>query len=369
MRIFLSAFDDVPDPRASNARHDLAELLVIAFVSVLCGSSRCAEMAAFGCAKESFFRGFLKLRHAVPSHDTFSTVFQMIDPKALDAAFGKVLADVAALLRDGDVIAIDGKALRGARGKGESARTRMMVSAYAARLRLTLASATADHGTELDAALEVLGLIALKGKVVTADALHCNRRTVAAINAQGGDWCLALKANQDSLLSDARACFGSLDEGHPQARTKDRDHGRKEQRTAVVTSAKGLAEHHEFPGLKAFGRIEATRELDGKTSSETRYFALSWTPAPEVLLATVRAHWAIENALHWQLDVSFREDAARNRKDNAPGNIAVLRRRALDVVRQDPSTGSLSIKLKRAGWDETFLCRILNGLKAVPPAA
>lgn len=137
----------------------------------------------------------------------------------------------------------------------------------------------------------------------------------------------------------------------------------------MVVSAKGLAGHHEFPGLKAFGRIEAGRELDGKTSSETRYFALSWTPAPEVLLATVRAHWAIENALHWQLDVSFREDAARNRKDNAPGNIAVLRRRAIDVVRQDPSKGSLSIKLKRAGWDEAFLCGILNGLAAAPPAA
>lgn len=362
MQIFLSAFDDVPDPRASNARHDLGELLVIAFVSVLCGSTSCAEMAAFGRAKESFFRGFLKLKHAIPSHDTFSGVFRMIDPKALDAAFGKVLSEVAALLRHGDVIAIDGKALRGARDKGESARTRMMVSAYASRLRLTLATATADHGTELDAALEVLGLIALKGKVVTADALHCNRRTVAAINAGGGDWCLALKANQDSLLSDARACFGRVKDGHPTACVEEVNHGRKESRTAVVVSAKGLAEHHDFPGLTAFGRIESTREGDGTTNSETRYFVLSWTPTPELLLDTVRAHWVIENALHWQLDVSFREDAARNRKDNAPGNIAVLRRRALDLVRRDTSQGSLSIKLKRAGWDNAFLRSILNGL-------
>jgi predicted transposase YbfD/YdcC len=363
MQIFLSAFDAIPDPRAKNVRHDLGELLVIAFVSVLCGSVSCAEMAAFGRAKESFFRDFLKLKHAIPSHDTFSEVFRMIDPKALDAAFGKVLAEVAALLREGDVIAIDGKALRGARDKGESGRTRMMVSAYASRLRLTLASVTADRGTELEAALEVLGLIALKGKVVTADALHCNRRTVAAINAQSGDWCLALKANQDSLLSDARACFGTVKGDHPVARIDETGHGRKESRTAVVISAKGLAEHHDFPGLKAFGRIEATREIEGLTSSETRLFALSWTPSPEVLLDTVRAHWAIENALHWQLDVSFREDAARNRKDNGPGNIAVLRRRALDLVRRNTASGSLSIKLKRAGWDDTFLRSILNGLK------
>ena len=150
MHLFLSAFDDVPDPRAENARHDLGELLVIAFVSVLCGATSCAEMSAFGRAKESIFREFLKLKHAIPSHDTFSVVFRMIDPKALDAAFGRVLADVTALLHEGDVIAIDGKALRGARDKGESARTRMMVSAYASRLRLTLASVTADRGTELD---------------------------------------------------------------------------------------------------------------------------------------------------------------------------------------------------------------------------
>lgn len=362
MQIFLDAFGSIPDPRASNARHDLGELLVIAFVSVLCGSSSCAEMAEFGRAKENVFRSFLKLKHAIPSHDTFSDVFAMIDPKALDAAFGKVLAEVAALLQDGDVIAIDGKALRGARGKSESAKTRMMVSAYASRLRLTLATVPADRGAELDAAIEALGLIALTGKVVTGDALHCNRRTVAALNAQGGDWCLALKGNQESLLSDARGCFSTRRDEHPEAVTDERNHGRREIRKAVVVSAKSLAEYHEFPGLKGFGRIEATREVDGKVTSETRFFALSWLPTPEILLATVRAHWAIENALHWQLDVSFREDAARNRKDNGPGNIAVLRRRALDVVRRDTSKTSLSLKLKRADWDDAFLHKLLTNI-------
>jgi predicted transposase YbfD/YdcC len=361
MDIFLAAFNDVPDPRADNARHDLCELLVVGFVAVLCGATNCAEMAAFGRAKEHVFRGFLKLRHAIPSHDTFSTVFRMIDPKALDAAFGRVLAEIAALLGDGDVIAIDGKALRGARDKGQSARTRMMVSAYAARLRLTLATVAADHGGELEAAIEVLGLIALKGKVVTADALHCNRRTVAAITQGGGDYCLALKANQDSLLSDARSCFGKLLPDHPTTR-QEAGHGRKETRTGTVVSAKGLAEHHDFPGLKAFGRIEYRREVDGTAQTETRHFALSWMPAPEVFMATVRAHWEIENALHWQLDVSFREDAARNRKDNGPANIAILRRRALDLARRDTSKESLSIKLKRAGWSDAFLLSLLNQL-------
>ena len=364
MDIFLAAFDDIPDPRADNARHDLCELLVVAFVAVLCGATSCAEMAAFGRAKEHVFRGFLKLKHAVPSHDTFSSVFRMIDPKALDAAFGRVLAQIASLIGAGDVIAIDGKALRGARDQRQSARTRMMVSAYAARLRLTLATVAADNGGELEAGLEVLSLIALKGKVVTADALHCNRRTVAAINAGGGDYCLALKANQDSLLSDARSCFGKLSPDHPVARQEEVGHGRKETRTAMVISAKGLAEHHDFPGLTAFGRIEACRETAGKVQTETRMFAQSWLPEPEVFMATARAHWGIENALHWQLDVSFREDAARNRKDHGPANIAILRRRALDLARRDTSKGSLSIKLKRAGWNDAFLLSILNQLAA-----
>jgi len=320
MQIFLSAFDTVPDPRASNARHDLGEVLVLAFVSVLCGSTSCAEMAAFGRAKESFFMGFLNLKHSIPSHDTFSDIFRMIDPKALDAAFGKVLADVVARLKDGDVIAIpfrglkanprratDGKALRGARDTGESARTRMMVSACAARLRLTLATVPADRGTELDAAIEALGLIALRGKVITGDASHCNRRTGCRDQCrrwrlvpcpQGQHWCLALKGNQESLLSDARGCFGKDRENDPVAVTEETGHGRKEIRKAVVVSAEALDECHEFPGLKGFGRIEAAREMRGEVTSRTRCFALSWMPAPKVLLTTVRDHWAIENALH-----------------------------------------------------------------------
>ena len=220
----------------------------------------------------------------------------------------------------------------------------------------------ADHGGELEAALEVLGLIALKGKVVTADALHCNRRTVAAITQGGGDYCLALKANQDSLLSDARSCFGKVAPDHPATRQDEAGHGRKETRTGTVISAKGLAEHHDFPGLKAFGRIESRRETGGIVQTETRHFALSWKPTPEIFMATVRAHWLIENALHWQLDVSFREDAARNRKDHGPANIAILRRRALDLARRDTSKGSLSIKLKRAGWSDAFLLSLLNQL-------
>ena len=172
----------------------------------------------------------------------------------------------------------------------------------------------------------------------------------------------ALKANQVELLSDARSCLGKAAPNHPAARQDEAGHGRKVTRTGTVVSVKGLAEYHDFLGLQAFGRIESRRETEGKGQTETRHFALSRMPAPEVFMATVRAHWATRNALHWQLDVSFREDAARNRNDNSPANIAILRRRTLYLARSDTSKGSLSIKLKRAGWNDTFLLSLLNQL-------
>jgi predicted transposase YbfD/YdcC len=368
MQLFLTAFQSVPDPRADNSRHNLVEMLLIAFLAVLCGAQHCSEMEDFGLAKFKFLKRFLKLKHGIPSHDTFSTVLRLLDPKALDAAFGRLTATLVAALAKGGVIAIDGKSLKGAYEKGEKSSPKMMVSAYATGLRLTLATVETKDRNEVDAALEVIGLIDLKGKIVTGDALHCNRRMVEAIIEKGGDYCIALKGNQDSLLSDARACLAKADEPkakrkHPVAKTEDSGHGRIETRTAVVVAAKGLAEHHEFRGLTAFGRIEATRVIDGKIETEVRIFVLSRKVSPKALLATARDHWLIENRLHWQLDVSFGEDAARNRKDNGPANIAVIRRRALDVARLDQSKGSLTVKLKRAGWDDQFLLKLLTQMR------
>jgi len=371
MQLFLTAFQSVPDPRAENARHKLFEVLVIAFLAVLCGARHCSEMSAFGLAKRKFLKRFLKLKHGIPSHDTFSTVLRMIDPKALDEAFGRLTVALVAALQKGGVIAIDGKSLNGAYEKGKASEPRMMVTAYAAGLRLTLATVEAKGRNEVDAALEVLDLLGLKGKIVTGDALHCNRRTVAKIVEKGGDYCLTLKANQDSLLSDARAQFSKAEAPAAEkrarklatARTEDEGHGRVETRTATVIDAKDLGTYHEFPGLKAFGRIVATREFGGKKEEDVRFFVLSKKLAPKILLETARAHWQIENALHWQLDVSFGEDGARNRKDHGPANIAVLRRRALDVARRDTSKGSLTTKLKRAGWDDQFLLKVLAQMR------
>src|SRR5262249_43252286 len=180
MQLLISAFEKVPDPRAENVRHDLVEVLIIAFIAVLCGATNCTEMAEFGRTKLRFLRRFLKLKQGVPSHDTFSNVLRIIDPKALDAAFGELTASLLKALADGGVIAIDGKSLKGAYDKGRAFMPRMMISAYATDLRMTLGSLEVEGGNEAEAALSLIGLIDLKGHIVTADALHCHRRMAAA---------------------------------------------------------------------------------------------------------------------------------------------------------------------------------------------
>ena len=363
MQLYLTAFESVPDPRAANVRHNLAELLIIAFLAILCGATCCVGMQAFGEARLEFLKRFLRLRNGIPSHDTFSTVLRMLDPKTLDVAFGALSKRLVAALGDSGVIAIDGKTLKGAYDKGKSSEAEMMVSAYATGLRLTLATVAAKKRNEVDAALEVLDLVDLKGKIVTADALHCHRKMAAKIVAKGGDYCLALKGNQDSLLSDARACLGKIKTGHPTATTETKGHGRIETRTGVVVGAAKLGDYHEFAGLKAFGRIEAQRTIDGKTETDVRIFALSRKLTVEEFMASARAHWEIENKLHWGLDVAMREDDARNRRDHGPANLAVLRRRARDVAARDTAKGSLSIKLKRAGWNENYLIELLHHMR------
>jgi len=363
MQDIIAAFERVPDPRAENRRHDLVEILMIAFLAVLCGATSCVEMASFGHIKVRFLKKFLKLEHGIPSHDTFSSVLRVLDPKAVDAAFGWLCETLARKLANGGIIAIDGKSLKRAYDKGEAHMPRMMVTAYATNLRLTLASLEAEGGNEVEAALALIGLIDLKGMIVTADALHCHRRMAQAIVDKGGGYCLRLKGNQEALLSQARLCLANVKADHPTATSETIAHGRAETRTGLVVKAPGIAESHEFPGLKAFASIQSTRVVGSRRETDTRIFALSRMLSPKALLKTARAHWAIENGLNWQLDMALNEDAARNRRDHGPANIAVLRRRAIDIARRDTSKGALKTKLKQAGWEHDFLLHLLRQMR------
>jgi len=365
----MSAFDEifavVPDPREATALHDLTEILFVAFAATLCGAQHCTEMAEFGRAKEPLLRQFLKLVHGTPSHDTISRVFRRLDPEAFAAAFGRftrAFAETAQLARPSGVVAIDGKSLKRAYDAGQAHMPKMMVSAWGAETRMVLAQTEAPGGNEVDGALALLKIVALQGCIVTADALHCHRAMAGAIRNAKADYALKLKRNQPALLADAEAALVAA-KRTTHAETAEAAHGRIERRRATVVAAPGLAAKHSFPDLAAVACIEAWRTVAGKTSHHVYHVVLSRRFSAAQVLAIVREHWGIENHLHWTLDVVFNEDLCRTRKDNGPRNLAVLRHMALNALRAHPRKSSLSLKRRRAAWDDSFLLEILTRVR------
>lgn len=358
----LAHFTVMDDPRAANARHELAEIMFIAVAATLAGAKTCVEMAEFGEAKEPLLRQVLELPHGIPSHDTFSTIFRSLDPDAFARIFAEFAAAFGTAIGKGDVVAVDGKAMKRAYEKGKQSAPRMMVTAWGAEARMSLAARPVIKGDETNAAIEMLANLDIKGAIITGDALHCNRRMARTVTDRGADYVLPIKGNQDSLLSDARAAIGAAKKP-PSAKTEDDDHGRIETRHAVVVPAGELGTHHEFPGLKAIGMIESTRTIDGKTQTFVHYFALSRRFRPAELLRIKREHWSIENRLHWQLDVMLDEDRSRTRKDNGPENLSMIRRLALNIARADKSKGSLAGKLRKAAWNDDALIKMLSQMR------
>lgn len=365
MQRFAECFADLPDPRADNALHDLTEILFIALLATLCGATSCTDMALFARMKSYLWKDVLVLKHGLPSHDTFSRVFRMLDPQAFEAAFRrfmKAFAQGAKIKRPKGVIALDGKALRRGYERGKSHMPPIMVTAWAAQTRMALANILAPNNNEVAGAMQLLTLLQLKGCVVTADALHCHRALAKLIVERSGDYILAVKDNQPALFADAKAAINAAARnGKKSVKTTDAAHGRKEKRQALVAPVKDMAQKHNFPGLKAVARITSKR---GKDRTVERYFLMSHNFSRQEVLRIVRAHWTIENGLHWPLDVTLDEDLARNRKDNAPANLAVLRRLALNVARAHPdNTTSLRGKLKRAAWNDAFLFELLGHMR------
>jgi predicted transposase YbfD/YdcC len=361
MERFAACFAALEDPREANARHDLHEILVIGFCTMMCGGEDCSDMAVFGRAKVAFLRQFLRLRHGVPSHDTFSRVFRLLDPTQFHAAFLRFMQDFAMAAQG--VIAIDGKTLRRSFDKAGKRSPLHLVSAWAADCRLVLGQvATDEKSNEITAVPKLLEMLSLRGTIVTADAMNCQRAIAAQVVAQGGDYVLALKGNQGTLHEDVRPYLD--DPAHASALTTSRavdgDHGRIETRDAFVcTTIDWLQEQHQWPGLAAIGKVSRQREINGTISHETAYYLLSTTLSPVRFAEVVRAHWGIENNLHWVLDVTMYEDQNRSRKDNGPQNIALLRRWALNACKLEGSRGSIKGKLKQAGWNDNFLAKLL----------
>jgi predicted transposase YbfD/YdcC len=342
----------------------LCELLFIALAAILCGAEGCADMAEFGRAKEAALRRVLRLEHGIPSHDTFSRVFRLLDPERFEAAFrGFVAAFAAAAPRTDGVVALDGKSLCGAFEAGARATPLHLVSAWAADGRLVLGQRLAEGRAEVQAALELVGLLRLEGTIVTADALHCSRKMAQAIRDRGGDYALAVKGNRGPIHHAAKAL---ADAAEPQAAASlaGRAHGRCEERSCVVAAVPPeLAARLKFPGVAAVARVDGLRRIGEEEERTARYFLLSRKLQPEAALRVVRAHWGIENRLHWVLDVVFDEDRARSRKDHAGVNLALLRRFALNLLQRDGYKASIRRKVKRAGWQDEYLFDLLAQMR------
>jgi predicted transposase YbfD/YdcC len=356
MQSIITILREVRDPRDANARHEVAEILFLTLAATLCGAKSCVDIAEFVEEREEELCEIVDLPHGAPSHDTFSRLFRLLDPAELARAFTAFMAALRQELGLGPVrgvVAIDGKSLRRGYEKGRAYLPPLMVSVWDCETRLAIAQVRAEGGNEVKATLVLLGGLILKGCTVTADALHCHPKMAEAVLAAKAHYALGLKGNNGPLYADAERAFAAAGTDLPSFTSEEKGHGRIERRRASVLPATRLARPAALPGLKAIGRIEAERTgADGKTVTATRYVALSRMLTPEKIIDVTRAHWSIENQLHWTLDVVFDEDDARTRKDYGPENLAVIRRWAQNILRMHPSNASISSKMRRAKWNK-----------------
>ena len=359
---FVECWEGLEDPRSGNAGlHDFHELLAIGLCCVLCGGQGPTDMALFARAKELFLRGFLTLSNGLPSHDTFNRLFRDLDPDQFRDSFQRFMGQFSEQLQG--VVAIDGKVLRRSFDRASGKSPLHMVSAWGCQQRLVLAQIATDaKSNEITAVPKLLKLLTLKGAIVTTDALNCQRAIAEQIVEQKGDYALALKGNQGTLHGDVVLLLDDpeLKASHS-APLVEADHGRIETRTATVSTEIGwLQKQHQWPGLRAIGKVARVRETAEKTTTETAYYLLSSELTPERFNEVVRQHWSIENSLHWRLDVVMNEDQNRTRAGNGAQNLAVLRHMVINAMQKEGSKGSLRGKFKRAGWDDRFLLRLLE---------
>jgi predicted transposase YbfD/YdcC len=366
-----SSFADLPDPRTGNAqRHNLLDVLTIALTATICGAESCVDFADFARDREALFRDFLELPGGLPSHDTFSRLFRLLDPAAFASCFARFLDGLGEA--GTGVIAIDGKTLRRSFDRAAGRSALHVVTAFAADARLVLGQVAAgDKESEIIAARTLLGLLDLKGALVTGDALHCQGETARLIQERGGDWLFTLKANRPAQQREVAEWFADPascpETGHV---TTDADHGRIEVRRHVVSHAvdwllsdRRHPDEARLPGLAMIGMVEASVTRDGATRTQRRFYLCSAAMDAARFAAAVRAHWRIENSLHWVLDVGFDEDRARNRRDHGPENLATLRKLALNLLRSARPDISIRRKRKRSGWSDQFARSILGQMR------
>lgn len=360
-------FTDLPDPReGQNVRHPLLSIVSIAICAVICGADNWVDVAMFGHAKQAWLTGFLDLPHGIPSHDTFGRVFRWLDPEAFEASFRNWTQGLCVLTK-GEVVVLDGKRLRRSKDGTLGREGLRLVSVWATDNRLVIAQEPVPEASnEIPTLKKLLGLVDLRECIVTIDGIGCQTEVAQMLVQQQADYVLAVKNNQTTLAADVQAAFEATTREHQPryAKQVSKGHGRLEIRQCWVTDAADVLafinDYKAWPGLRSLVKITSERRLADKTERDTRYFIASLPPDPMHVLQVVRAHWQIENSFHWVLDIAFREDESRVRKDHGPRNFALLRRFALNLLKQEPAL-KVGIKAKRlrAGWDAPYLRKVL----------
>jgi len=364
----LSYLSIIQDPRVERKKlHKLTDILFITVCASLCGCDTWEDIYDFACVKAQWLRQYIELSNGIPSVDTIARVLSLMDPNEFETAFRNWVCSLYVVTKD-NIIAIDGKCLRGSYGNNKAAIH--FVSAFASEAGLALAQVkTDDKSNEITAIPLLLDALLLKGCIVTLDAMGCQKTIVEKIIEREGDYVISLKGNQGTLYEDVKLFFESQKHNVSQDdcvdcyETIEKGHGRVETRRYGITDNIAWLDNTEnWKGLHSIGYVESERYLNGQSSCETRYFICSIKPDAKRFAHAVRQHWAIENNLHWQLDVTFDEDKLRARINNAAQNLAVVRRFVLNILKQDTSKGSLKGKRKKAGWSDLYLQTLLTKL-------
>jgi predicted transposase YbfD/YdcC len=362
-------FRKVMDPRVvGRTDHLLVDILVMAICGVIANCDSWGDIALFAEKRKKWFKRFLKLPNGIPSHYTFRRVFDQLNPRAFQICFVSWVKEISALVGLKH-IAIDGKTLRHSGNKGTGLGMLHAVSAWATEQHLLLGQVMTDaKSNEITAIPKLLELLDLHGALVTIDAMGCQKAIAKEIVERGGDYVLTVKANQQNLLEDIQATVEKALDGLLPAETVEQytkaesGHGRQEERSyTVIHNVEGIRDRDGWAKLTSVGMIYSERTVDGEKSTEVRYFIGSKKMGARKYARVLRGHWAIENNLHWQLDVTFGEDDSTIEQRNAGANFAVLRRIAISLLKQNPSKESLGRKRMAAAIDPDFLAEILTG--------
>ncbi|WP_039889326.1 ISAs1 family transposase [Acidiphilium sp. PM] len=372
VRRLVEEFSALTDPRCGGkVEHLLIDILVIAVCAVISGAESWADIALYGRSKQDWLGTFLALPNGIPSHDTFRRVFMLIDTGRFEACFEAWARSFGPTL-DREVVAIDGKTIRGSFDRSRDQAALHVVSAWASDRGLVLGQRqVGDKSNEITAIPELLDVLDIKGAIVTLDAMGCQRAIAAKILERGADYLVTLKANQGKKHSAveelcATTCFSRSPTHRPVHDEFDDGHGRLvRRRVFVCPDAVALEPLRDWPGVKSVLAVETIRGVNGsgKIEAEIRYFLSSSDDQPEILAKAIRQHWQIENSLHWVLDVTFNEDHCRIRDRNAVQNFSLLRKIAINLVRRHhASKASLKGRRKMAAWDNRYMEQVLTGI-------